>query len=229
MAEVIVLHMAPGTCARVPAIGLFEAGVEFEPRLVRFMAGEHRSPAYLSVNPLGKVPALQIDGAVVTENVALVRYLARRFPEAQLMPSVGSDIEDARQVADLCYCSSTLHPIVTRIRLPQMFAETPEAQASVYRRATEMMVQSLAIAERRLQDQPWWYGERWSLMDAYLNWVWFRITGAGFDQTPFPALADHDRRNAERPSHQKLQALEARLEAALEAEGLRFRPPPPPS
>ena len=65
--------MAPGTCARVPAIGLFEAGVEFQPRLVRFMAGEHRSPAYLAVNPLGKVPALVDQGAVITENVAIVR------------------------------------------------------------------------------------------------------------------------------------------------------------
>ena len=228
MAETIVLHMAPGTCARVPAIGLFEAGVDFEPRLVRFMAGEHRSPSYLSVNPLGKVPALQIDGAVLTENVALIRYLARRFPQARLMPQVESDLEDARQVADLCYCSATLHPIVTRIRIPTMFAETAEAQASVYGRATGMMVQSLATAERRLQDQPWWYGAQWSLMDAYLNWVWFRITGAGFDPQPFLALADHDRRSAERPSHRKLQALEARLEADLQAEGLRFRPPPPP-
>ena len=145
------------------------------------------------------------------------------------MPLVESDLEDARQVADLCYCSATLHPIVTRIRIPTMFAESPEAQASVYRRATEMMAQNLAVAERRLQDGPWWYGERWSLMDAYLNWVWFRITGAGFDQQPFPALADHDRRSAERPSHRKLEALEARLEADLEAEGLRFRPPSMPA
>lgn len=220
--------MAPGTCARVPAIGLFEAGVAFQPRVVRFMAGEHRSPAYLAVNPLGKVPALVDRGSVITENVAIVRYLARRFPEAGLMPCVSGDLEDAEQVADLCYCAATLHPIVTRIRIPTFFADTPEAQASVYRRATEAMVQSLGVAERQLSNQPWWYGERWSLMDAYLNWIWFRITGAGFDPAPFTALADHDRRNAERPSVRQLVSLETELEAQLQAEGLGFRPPAPP-
>lgn len=224
----VTLFMAPGTCARVAAIGLFEAEVPFEPQLVRFMAGEHRSPAFLTVNPLGKVPALRIDGTVIVENTAIVRYLARRFPRAALMPLVSEALEDAHQVADLCYCAATLHPIVTRIRIPTFFAETPEAQASVYRRAVEAMVQSLALAERRLRNQSWWYGEDWSLMDAYLNWVWFRITGAGFDPAPFPALSDHDRRIAERPSVRRALELDAEMEARLEAEGLRFRPPGPP-
>lgn len=224
----VALFMAPGTCARVAAVGLYQAEVPFEPRLVRFMAGEHRSAAFLAVNPLGKVPALRIDGAVITENTAIVRYLARRFPGAALMPPAAGDLEDAHQVADLCYCAATLHPIVTRIRIPTFFAETPEAQASVYRMATQAMVQSLALAERRLQDGAWWYGEPWSLMDAYLNWVWFRITGAGFDPAPFPALVEHDRRMAERPAVQRALALEASLQAQLESEGLGFRPPPPP-
>jgi len=227
-AAAVTLFTAPGTCARVAAVGLFEAGVPFEARLVRFVAGEHRSEPFLAVNPQGKVPALFIDGEVITENVAIVRYLAQRFPEAGLMPVTTDAFQEARQIADLCYCAATLHPIVTRIRIPTMFAETPEAQASVYRRAAEMMTQSLALAERRLQVGAWWYGERWSLMDAYLNWVWFRITGAGFDSAPFPRLADHNRRNADRSSVRRMLELEARLDAQLETEGLRFRPPEPP-
>jgi len=226
--QVTRLYMAPGTCARVAAIGLFEADVPFEAELVRFMAGEHRSPAFLALNPLGKVPALLIDGSVIVENTAIVRYLARRFPGAALMPVVANDLDDARQVADLCYCAATLHPIVTRIRIPPLFARTPEAQASVYEVAVEAMVQSLAMAERRLTEGPWWYGESWSLMDAYLNWVWFRITGAGFNPDPFPALSDHDRRMAERAAVRRAVDLEAALDARLEAAGLRFTPPGPP-
>ena len=224
----VALFMAPGPCARVAAVGLFEAEVPFAPQLVRFLAGEHRSPAFLAINPLGKVPALRIDGSVIVENTAIVRYLARRFPDAALMPPASGALEDAHQVADLCYCAATLHPIVTRIRIPTFFADTPEAQESVYRRAVEAMVLSLAPAERRLQDKPWWYGEDWSLMDAYLNWVWFRITGAGFATVPFPALSDHDRRMAARPSVRRALELEAEMDAQLEAEGLRFRPPGPP-
>jgi glutathione S-transferase len=222
------LFTAPGTCARVAAVGLFEAGAPFEPMLVRFMAGEHRSPAFLAVSPLGKVPVLRIDGSVIVENTAIVRYLARRFPDARLMPPVRDDLEDAHQIGDLCYCAATLHPIVTRIRIPTFFAATPEAQASVYERALEAMVQSLALAERRLNKGGWWYGADWSLMDAYINWVWFRITGAGFGPKPFPALVDHDRRMADRPAVRKALAREGELERRLEAEGLRFTPPAAP-
>ena len=226
--DAATLFMAPGTCARVAAVGLFEADVAFEPQLVRFMIGEHRSAAFLAVNPLGKVPALRIDGTVIVENTAIVRYLAKRFPDAALMPPAAGIVEDAHQVADLCYCAATLHPIVTRIRIPTFFADSPPAQASVYRLAVEAMIQGLALAERRLQDRDWWYGEHWSLMDAYLNWVWFLITGAGFDPAPFPVLSEHDQRMGERPAVQRALELEAQLQAQLEAEGLSFRPPAPP-
>jgi len=72
------LWMAPYTCARVTAIALEEAGVEFDTRLVRFMRGEHKSPEFRARNPTGKVPALEIDGDVPTENVAILTYLAER-------------------------------------------------------------------------------------------------------------------------------------------------------
>ena len=62
------LHMAPFTCARVTMIALEEAGVAFDTQLVRFMRGEHKSPEFKQLNPTGKVPALVIDGTVLTES-----------------------------------------------------------------------------------------------------------------------------------------------------------------
>jgi len=81
-----VLYAAPGTCARVPMIALEEARQDFEVRVVRFMKNEHRSPEYLALNPKGKVPLLLMDGAPLTENVAILLHLAERFPEARLLP-----------------------------------------------------------------------------------------------------------------------------------------------
>ena len=66
------LFMAPYTCARVTAIALEEAGVEFDAHLIRFMRGEHKSPEFKARNPKGKVPALEIDDEVLTENVAIL-------------------------------------------------------------------------------------------------------------------------------------------------------------
>lgn len=220
----IRLYMAPGTCARVAAIALEEAGAEFETVVIRFMRGEHKSPEYRQVNPKGKVPALIIDDAVLTENVAILSYLAKRYPAARLLPRATSDLETAEQLADLSYCASTLHPIVTRIRLPHFFAGE-DAAASVWQIACTAMSENFAWIEQRLDAQPWWYGAEWSVMDAYLYWVYWRVSGAGFDASPYPAFRDHAGRMEQRPAVQRALSREAEAQAKLEAEGLAFVPP----
>lgn len=73
----LVLYAAPGACARVPMIALEEARQDFEVRVVRFMAGEHRSPEYLALNAKGKVPLLLVDGGPLSENVAILLHARR--------------------------------------------------------------------------------------------------------------------------------------------------------
>jgi glutathione S-transferase len=223
-----VLFSAPNSSARVPTIALEEIGLPFQTRLIRFMRNEHTSESFRAINPKERVPALLYNGQALTENVAILRFLARRHPHAKLLPSVSSDLDDARQIADLCYCSATLHPIVTRIRIPTFFAEDTTAQAEVWRKAVAAMTMQFTLVERRLSENEWWYGSDWSIMDAYLNWCWFRVTGAGFDPTPFPGFAAHAERITERPSVQRALRREQADEDTLEAEGLLFVPPSPP-
>jgi glutathione S-transferase len=223
-----VLFVAPNTCARVPAIALEEIGLPFETRLIRFMRNEHTSQSFRAINPKGRVPALLYNRQALTENVAILRFLARRHPSAKLLPLVSSELDDARQIADLCYCSSTLHPIVTRIRIPAFFAKDAVSQADVWGTAAAAMAVQFTLVERRFSESTWWYGSEWSIMDAYLNWCWFRVTGAGFDPSPFPRFAAHAERIAERPSVQRALRREQADEDILKAEGLVFTPPPPP-
>jgi glutathione S-transferase len=217
--------MAPGTCARVPCILLEEAGAKFETRVIRFMRGEHKSAEFRVINPKGKVPALQIDGINLTENVAIITYLCRRFPQAGLMPDTDTDAGMVLQLADLSYCASTLHPIVTRIRLPVFFA-TPEAAKAVWEKGCEAMDEHFTYIENRLAQSDWWYGDAWSAMDAYLFWIFWRVAGADYDVSRFPAFADHQTRSASRPAVQRALAREKDAETILEKEGLLFRPPP---
>jgi glutathione S-transferase len=217
--------MAPGTCARVPSICLEEAGQDFETVLIRFLRGEHKSPDYKKLNPKGKVPTLVIDGEVLTENVAIATYLSDRFPDAQLLPETSDSLIRARQLADLSFCSATLHPIVTRIRMPQFFASEDAAQ-SVWEKGCGALTEFFEYIENRLTGQPWWYGNQWSAMDAYLYWVFWRVEGADFDVTPFPHFKDHCRRMEERPAVQRAWQRENAATAQLEAEGLNFKPPP---
>jgi len=220
-----VLRTAPGTCGRVAAIALEEAGVAFEVRVVRFLKGEHKSPEFRRINPKGKVPALEIDGTVLTENVAILTYLNERFPEARLMPPAPTLADRYRQLADLCFCSSTLHPLVTRIRMPMFFAG-PEHSAIVRKTAVAAMDEYFQIVEDRLAGAPWWYGDQWSAMDGYLYWVFWRVEGAGYDVSRFPCFARHARATEQRPVVVRVLAREEEAQALLEREGLKFVPPP---
>jgi len=221
----ITLYMAPGTCARVPAIALEEAGVDFETQLIRFMKGQHKSPDYKKINPKGKIPALVIDGEALTENVAIITYLNQRFPDAGLMPKAEDSLASARQLADLSFCSATLHPIVTRIRMPQFFA-SEEAAKSVWEKGCHSMHEYFSMIDERLGKQPWWYGESWSAMDAYLFWIYWRVEGADYPVNNFPNFSAHKSRMEQRPAVQRALAREADAMAQLEAEGLVFTPKP---
>ncbi len=223
-----VLFAAPGTCARVTAIALEEAGRPFESRVIRFLKGEHKSPEFKAINPKGKVPALRIDGVTLTENVAILTYLNERHPEAGLLPKTTSATQRVDHLADLCFCSATLHPLVTRIRMPQFFAG-PEHARAVWSAGCGAMQEYFGLVEDRLARQPWWYGDAWSVMDAYLFWIFWRVEGAGFPTKDYPHYSGHAERMTRRPSVQRALQREDEMSKQLEAEGLLFTPPPVPA
>ena len=217
------LYFAPGACSRVPLITLEEIGQPFDTQLVTFMKGEHRSPDYLALNPAGKVPTLLVDGQPLTQNVAMLSFLARSFPGAGLLPFSGDLLGDARLVRQLSFFSADLHPIVTRIRLPQFFCDVAGGPERVRELADAAMSLQLGSLDSRLATWPWLLGDAWSVLDAYLYWVWFRITGAGFPGEKFPNIAAHAKRMEERPAVSRALAREAQAEADLEAKGLAVK------
>ncbi len=217
------LYFAPGACSRVPLIALEEIGEPFDTRLVVFMKGEHRSPDYLALNPAGKVPTLLIDGQPLTQNVAILSFLARSFPGAGLLPFTGDSVGDARLMSQLSFFSADLHPIVTRIRLPQFFCDVAGGPERVREMADKAMEMQLGPLDARLGKQPWLLGAEWSVLDAYLYWVWFRITGAGFPGEKFPNIAAHAQRMEDRPAVKRALAREAQAESDLEAKGLAVK------
>ena len=224
----LVLHFAPGSCSRVPLIALIEAGAAFETALMRFGKGQNRSPEYRRLNPKGKIPLLVVDGEPLSENVAIEVFLNGMFPDAGLLPPAATPLEAARQIADLCFCSATLHPVVTRIRMPGRFV-APEGTRSVRENAIDAMREHFALIENRLGHGPWWYGEAWSVMDAYLGWVFGRVEDCEFPVADYPRFVEHNRRSTQRPSFRRAMEIEDEANAVLAAEGLVFTPPPVPA
>lgn len=88
-ADKIVLFHCPNSRSSGTLVLLEELGAPYELRIMNMQAGEQRQPAYLSINPMGKVPAILHGDILVTEQVAIYLYLADLFPKAGLTPAVG--------------------------------------------------------------------------------------------------------------------------------------------
>ena len=212
----ITLFHFPTACSRVTMNALEEAGIDYETQMVNLHSGEQKSPEYLEVNPKGKVPALRIDGQLLTENSVILGLLDQLYPAAGLLPRSEDPVRAMQPHIDMAWCAATLHPIVRQIRNPQRWTkgETSGIQAD----GIEKMSRECAGFAARLSAGRWWYGERWSIVDTYIYWI-YSTSGKGdlFPLDRFPALGEHAARVRERPSFQRVLKRER---AALEAAGL---------
>ena len=203
------LYHAPGACSLAPHIALEETGIAFEPVRIDFATTEQRSPTYLAINPKGRVPALVDDALVVTENPAILRYIAAQAPNAGLWPT---DLRDEAHCTEwLAWCSSTVHPAFAHIARAERYATSDEAKAEVQAKGRESCRDLWGQIEARLAHGAWAIGERYSVVDPYLLvfWNWGRGPRLGYDMAAaFPNWTAHARRMAERPAVQRVLARE---------------------
>jgi len=144
---------------------LEEAGVPHTPQLVSIPKGEHQAPKYLNVNPRGKVPALRTDEGVLTENVAILTYLARSFPHAKLLPE--EPIGMARCLSHMAYLSNTVHPAFTHIVRPGRFATDESAHENLKATGRENAWKLLQELDGLLAAKEWVLGSQYSVADPY--------------------------------------------------------------
>jgi glutathione S-transferase len=196
----ITLYAAPGSCAVAPAIALCEAGADFEIHAVDYSRQEQRSAAFLSINPKGRTPALVTDEGVLTENPAILAYIAQLFPAAGLAP-----IHDLFAFAKLnafnAWLCSTLHPAYAHILRAERYADGDDHQAAVRRKGIEQVDNAFQIAETELFQGPWAMGDAYTTADAYLYVLTRWLPRAAFRQVnAYPKIADHFERMRARPA-----------------------------
>lgn len=217
-AQSLTLYYAPFTCATIPYVELTEAGATFSVELLDFKRGDHMKPEFLRLNPKHRVPTLIIDGEPLTENVAIQVWIARQFPDAQLLPPSGT-IAEARALSLLAWCASGIDPFLTPNVLPQRYCDMPGSEDSVRRCAHKNLHEGLAIAEDLLRGREWFF-DRFSAPDVHFFWCFRRATQFqqfNLDLTPYDACRAHFERVSQRPSVRKLFAFEADALAKLEA------------
>src|SRR5688572_22890958 len=161
----LTLYFSPGACSMASHIGLEETGAPYEEKPTLLPKGEQKTEAYLKINPRGKVPALSVDGKVITENTAILTYLAKRFPEKKLMPA--DPIEEARCIATMAWLSNIVHPSYQRQMRPERFAEGEAAQATVKDLGRKSFWANCQEIDAMLQGKQWITGGEYSVADGY--------------------------------------------------------------
>ncbi|WP_114393254.1 glutathione transferase GstA [Oleisolibacter albus] len=199
------LYYSPGACSLASHIALREAGLPVD--LVKVDLRNNRACAdgadFLAINPKGYIPALVLDdGAVLTEGVAILSYVADRAAAGLLAPVHGG-MERYRLLEWLTFIATELHKGFGPLWNP---ATTEAARAA----AVDRLLGRLAYVDGVLKDRPFLTGAGFTIADAYL----FTVVGwAGFlklDIGHLPHLAAFQARVAARPA----------VQAAMKAEGL---------
>lgn len=161
----LTLYFSPGACSTASHIALEETGTPYVEKLTQLAKGEHKTEAYQKINPRGKVPALDVDGKVLTENTAILTYLAHRFPEQRLLPS--DPFEQARCISTMAWFSNTVHPAYTHIVRPERYASSESGQGEVKAESKKTFWTHLQEIDALLKGKTWFMGEQYTVVDPY--------------------------------------------------------------
>jgi glutathione S-transferase len=198
------LYYIEQSCALAPHIVANEAGIPVNPVRVDFKTKRTAGGAdFVAINPKGYVPALELDnGEVLTENVALLQYLADQKPAAQLAPANGT-LARVRLQEALNYIATELHRGYSPLFNPATPAAVREdASASLHKR--------YALLDKQLTGRTYLFGDEFTVADAYLFVVtrWAEIVK--LDLSGYANLQAFQRTVAARPA----------VKAAMKAQGL---------
>ena len=198
------LFYSPGASSLSPHIVLHEAGLTAE--MIRVDLETKTLPStgqsYLLINPMGKVPALELDdGEVLTEGIAVLQYLADLAPASQLAPTAGT-MARHRLAEALSFVATELHK-----GFAPMF--DPDVPAS-YKQSLLADTRAFERVASLVQPGPYVLGEGFTIADAYLYPILRLGRHAGLDFSPWPALVRYMESVAKRPA----------VHAAMQAEGL---------
>jgi len=193
----IRLHYHPfSTFARRVLIAMIEKNIAYEPVLVDMAARKHRDPAYLAINPYGRVPTLEEDGFVLYESTAILGYLEATHPQPPLVPA------DARGRAlvdmHVKLCDLQLSRQTGQIIFPKRFLPKERWDEKAMAQAKSEIEKHLEIVERQLGDREYMVGDRYTLVEVcYTPFVQFLPL---MEVTPPPAVAAWSARMLSRPS-----------------------------
>jgi glutathione S-transferase len=204
----VTLFHSPNSRSASALTLLEELGIPYKLHVLNMHVSEQRDPAYLAINPMGKVPAIKHGDVLVTEQVAIFIYLPDAFPQAGLAPAIGDPLRGP-YLRWLVYYGSCFEPAVVdkaMKREPAMPRMNPYGDF-------DTMLKTLLD---QLRKGPYMLGDRFSAADVLwgtaLTWT------TSFNLVPSsPEIRDYLARWQARPSFARVKAKDAELGAQQQA------------
>lgn len=200
----IVLYHAPNTRSSIALTLLEEIGAPYALEVLNIKAGEQRQPAYLAVNPMGKVPAVTHGDALITEQVAIFLYLADLFPEAGLAPAQGDPLRGP-YLRWMVYYAACFEPAIGDRALKR----EPGPPSMMAYGDFDSVIDTVTT---QLAEGPYMLGKKFTAADV----IW----GSGLSWTTKfqliperPAIKAYIERFESRPSVARVKAIDAELAA----------------
>jgi glutathione S-transferase len=191
----LTFYFAPGSSSMAVHIALHETGAPFEARPMSFATKDMQTPEFRAINPNGKVPTLLVDGRVLTEVAGCLFYLARTYPDANLLP-VDDPEAEAQVVSWMSFIASAIHP----------------ARQAGIERTREVW----QIADKRLGANEWAVGGRYSIADIHLFRLYWRTRDALEPKAGgFANIEAHYQRVMARPAVRKTIEIEEKIGYSL--------------
>lgn len=204
------LYYCPGTCAFVPHTLLemikSKCGLEYEASAINLKDGQQHTSEYKAINPRQQVPALLVDGQLLTQVIAITNFLNESFPEANILPR--ESFAKAQALSMLSWINNTIHPTFTRVFRPERFG-TEEGQAGVKQKALETFKGYLAEINNILADgRSYLCGQDFTPADIYAICLirWGGV--AGINPADYPHYQSYANRISQQPPIAGTMALE---------------------
>lgn len=207
----IKLYYSPGACSLAPHIVLEELGIAYEPVLVSLKDGEHRRAEFLRINPRARVPALNVDGKILTECVAILTYLGGGYADRGLWPK--ETWKQAEALSLMSWLTSSVHIAFAGLFRPERYSTDASAHEPIKATGRETLLKYFAEIEKFLGGKTFAMGGQYTVCDPYLL-VFFRWGNRiGIDMKgTYPNWARHAQRVYSRPT----------VKRVFEAEGIEL-------
>lgn len=158
----LTLFYAPGACSMAAHIALEESGEKYEPKRMDLAKGEQKTPDYMKIHPLGRVPALKLDdGSPLSENTAILPFLGKRFG---LWPA--DPVKEGKALSVIGFFASTVHPAHAHITRPERYTEDKAAHPAIQAMGKKTFHDYLKQIDGMYAGREW-LSDKYSVLDPY--------------------------------------------------------------